>query len=145
MIHRISQKVLIPGISLTEAYSVKVSGKVELGSRLSKVFKDLYQQLVEEDVNPKDPNSDEAGSKIPAMSVGNIENSDSCEDSSSYVDEMKKIKKRKKQKHHNMHESHSAQDKTLKSGLEELHLYGYHKSPNKVDNDRGKPLNNVHI
>ncbi|XP_022815630.1 uncharacterized protein LOC111348924 [Spodoptera litura] len=146
--------ILLYGLSLTEAYTVKVSGKVELGNKLSKLFKDLYTQLIESGVVPEHSLiNDESG---PAVSVSkkNVELSqESSEDpATEFVDKTRQDKKRKKKREKRVVDVSTSSphdiavlDKMMKSELEKLHLYGYHKSPDKETDDLGKPLNNVHI
>ncbi|CAH1635922.1 unnamed protein product [Spodoptera littoralis] len=146
--------ILLYGLSLTEAYTVKVSGKVELGNKLSKLFKDLYTQLIESGVVPEhSPINDESG-PTDGVTKKNVELSqESTEDTAKdFVDKTRQDKKQKKKREKRVVEASTSSsrdlpllDKIMKNELEKLHLYGYHKSPDKETDDLGKPLNNVHI
>ncbi|KAF9794503.1 hypothetical protein SFRURICE_008776 [Spodoptera frugiperda] len=138
--------ILLCGLSLTEAYSVKVSGQMELGTKLSKLIVDLYKQLEESGVIQAQYLDDDFVNKKEKLEISQ---ESGVKEDTDFTDKTRQEKKHKKKRDKRVVPSYDqglpVLDKMVKNDLEKLHLYGYHKSPDKDAQDLGKPLNNVHI
>ncbi|CAD0204676.1 unnamed protein product [Chrysodeixis includens] len=117
------------GLSLTEAYTIKLAGTVELGNQLSKVIKEMYQELAQEGYLPDAIETVKEGG--PAL-TGEADLFD-------YIKLQKEIADHKAAAADN---NMPILDKMMKNDLEKLHLYGFHKVEGRGN---GEPLNNINI
>ncbi|PZC80254.1 hypothetical protein B5X24_HaOG215060 [Helicoverpa armigera] len=144
--------ILLYGLSLTQAYKVKVSGKFSLGNDLARAFNELCTQLVDKGIVPQEVVDNIMNKEKDQEDPEDKENQeqkapplwDRHEDGAqNYDDKTKKVKRKDKA---TQDDNAPVLDKMLHNNAEKMHLYGYHKQPsNKPEDFTGKPLNNVHV
>lgn len=118
---------------------------MELGNQLSKIFKEMYQQMAENGYFPDQINLQDTRNSNGAPPFDLSEMAGQFAE----FEELKKlVKKPKTSKEVKVDKAEKTDnmpilDKMMKNDLEKLHLYGLHKVEDKRGN--GEPLNNINI